>query len=118
MHRKKFKALFQQRLFTSQKKQRLFSCNELHKFQYDYEDINLKLLSFLLNHLQQLNSTSTIDEGMTNGPPIFAYLVFGPGGVSREKLSKPNKAMAWRDSGALLGVQARLRRVPVRLGLG
>jgi hypothetical protein len=26
------------------------------------------------------------DEGMTNGPPIFAYLVFGPGRVSLERL--------------------------------
>jgi raffinose synthase len=34
-----------------------------------------------------------IDEGMTNGPPIFAYLVFGPGRVSHERLSRPIKAM-------------------------
>jgi hypothetical protein len=33
------------------------------------------------------------DEGMTNGPPIFAYLVFGPGKVSLERLSRPIKAM-------------------------
>jgi hypothetical protein len=58
------------------------------------------------------------DEGMTNGPPIFAYLVFGPEGMSRERLSRPIKATAWRDSGALLGVQARLRGVQVRLELG
>jgi hypothetical protein len=32
------------------------------------------------------------DEGMTNGPPIFAYLVFGPGRVSLKRLSKPIKA--------------------------
>jgi hypothetical protein len=28
---------------------------------------------------------STGDEGMTNGPPIFAYLVFGPGRMSCEE---------------------------------
>jgi hypothetical protein len=32
------------------------------------------------------------DEGITNGPPIFAYLVFGPGRVSLEKLLRPIKA--------------------------
>jgi hypothetical protein len=32
------------------------------------------------------------DEGMTNGPPIFAYPVFGPGRVSLERLSRPIKA--------------------------
>jgi hypothetical protein len=31
------------------------------------------------------------DEGMTNGPPIFAYLVFGPGRVSLERLLRPIK---------------------------
>jgi hypothetical protein len=34
-----------------------------------------------------------VDEGMTNGPPIFAYLVFGPRRVSHERLSRPIKAM-------------------------
>jgi hypothetical protein len=32
------------------------------------------------------------DEGMTNGPPIFAYLVFGLGKVSLERLLRPIKA--------------------------
>jgi hypothetical protein len=32
------------------------------------------------------------DEGMTNGPPIFAYLVFDPGRVSLERLLRPVKA--------------------------
>jgi hypothetical protein len=31
------------------------------------------------------------DEGMTNGPPIFAYLVFDPGGVSLDRLLRPIK---------------------------
>jgi hypothetical protein len=33
------------------------------------------------------------DEGMTNRPSIFAYLIFGPGRVSLERLSRPMKAM-------------------------
>jgi hypothetical protein len=53
------------------------------------------------------------DEGMTNGSPIFAYLVFGPGGVSFERFSRPTKASARRGPRAILGVQARLRGVQV-----
>jgi hypothetical protein len=34
------------------------------------------------------------DEGMTNRPPIFAYLVFDPGRASHERLSRPIKAVA------------------------
>jgi hypothetical protein len=32
------------------------------------------------------------DEGMTNRPPIFAYLVFGSGKVYLERLLRPIKA--------------------------
>jgi hypothetical protein len=53
---------------------------------------------------------------MTNGSPIFAYLVFGPGRVSLERLSRPIKAMVYRGLGAKLGVQARTRRTGGRLG--
>jgi hypothetical protein len=31
---------------------------------------------------------------MTDGPPTFAYLVFGPGGVSQERLSRLIKIVA------------------------
>jgi hypothetical protein len=31
---------------------------------------------------------------MINGPLIFAYLVFGPGGVSVEKIARPTKIAA------------------------
>jgi hypothetical protein len=34
------------------------------------------------------------DEGMTDGPSIFAYLVFGPGGVSVEGIARPMKIVA------------------------
>jgi hypothetical protein len=58
------------------------------------------------------------DEGMINGPPIFAYLVFGPGRVSYERLPRPIKAVAWRGPGAIFGAQAKFRGVQVRLDLG
>jgi hypothetical protein len=58
------------------------------------------------------------DEGMTDGPPTFAYLVFGPGRGCCERLSRPVKAVAQRGPGAILGAQARIRGVQVRLGLG
>jgi hypothetical protein len=31
------------------------------------------------------------NEGMTNGPSIFAYLVFGPRGTSAEEIARPTK---------------------------
>jgi hypothetical protein len=31
------------------------------------------------------------DEAMPNGPSIFAYLVFGPGGTSAEGIARPMK---------------------------
>jgi hypothetical protein len=55
---------------------------------------------------------------MINGPPIFAYLVFGPGRVSHKRLLRPIKAVAWRGPGVIFGAQARFRGVQVRLDLG
>jgi hypothetical protein len=54
-----------------------------------------------------LHEQRVSDEGMTNRPPIFTYLVFGPGRASDERLSRPIKAVAWRGPGTILGVQAR-----------
>jgi hypothetical protein len=45
------------------------------------------------------------DEGMTNGPSIFTYLVFGPGRTSTEGITRPTKITAWRGPGARLAVQ-------------
>jgi hypothetical protein len=42
---------------------------------------------------------------MTNGPSIFAYLVFGPGRTSNEGITRPTKITAWRGLGARLAVQ-------------
>jgi hypothetical protein len=53
---------------------------------------------------------------MTNRPSIFAYLVFGPGGITVEGIARPMKIAAWRGLGAILGVQAKIRRVQAGLG--
>jgi hypothetical protein len=45
---------------------------------------------------------------MTNRPSIFAYLVFGPGGITAEKIARPTKIAAWRGLEAKLGVQANI----------
>jgi hypothetical protein len=58
------------------------------------------------------------DEGMTNRPSIFAYLVLGPGEITVEGVGRPIRTAAVRGPGATLGVQARIRRVQVGLVLG
>jgi hypothetical protein len=58
------------------------------------------------------------DEGMTNRPSIFAYLVFGPGKITVEGLVRPIRTAAGRGPGVTLGVQARIRRVQVGLVFG
>jgi hypothetical protein len=35
-----------------------------------------------------------VDEGMPNRPSIFAYLVFGPGGIIVEGVARPIKISA------------------------
>jgi hypothetical protein len=47
------------------------------------------------------------DEGMTNGPLIFAYLVFGPGEITIEGIATPVGAAAGCGPGTILGMQAR-----------
>jgi hypothetical protein len=42
---------------------------------------------------------------MLNRPSIFAYLVFGPGGVTAEGITRPIILIAWRGPGARLAVQ-------------
>jgi hypothetical protein len=74
--------------------------------------------SFLGASSLVINGLMDPDEGMIDGPPTFAYLVFGPGRVSLERLSRPIKVMAWRGPGAILGAQARFRGVQVRLVIG
>jgi hypothetical protein len=56
---------------------------------------------------RSLHSRCGVDEGMSNGPSIFAYLVFGPGGTSVEGIARPMKLIVWRGLGARLGVQCK-----------
>jgi hypothetical protein len=39
------------------------------------------------------------DKGMPNRPSIFAYLIFGPGGITVEGITRPMKILAWRGPG-------------------
>jgi hypothetical protein len=50
-------------------------------------------------------NSGAIDEGMTYGSSIFAYLVFGPGRASIEGIARPTKIAAWHGPGAKLDVQ-------------
>jgi hypothetical protein len=50
---------------------------------------------------------------MTNKPSIFAYLVFGPGGITVKGIARPIKTAAGQGLGAILGMQARIQRVQV-----
>jgi hypothetical protein len=51
------------------------------------------------------------DKGITNGPSIFAYLVFGLGKVIVEGAARPISAAVGSGPGTILGVQARIRGV-------
>jgi hypothetical protein len=42
---------------------------------------------------------NVVDEGMINRPSIFAYLVFGPGGITVEGIARPMKISACRGPG-------------------
>jgi hypothetical protein len=53
-----------------------------------------------------------VDEGMTHGSSILAYLVFGPGRTSTEGMARPMKMIAWRGPGARLDVQGEDSRRP------
>jgi hypothetical protein len=57
------------------------------------------------------------DEGMSNGPSIFVYLVFGPGGTFAKGIARPMKLIVWRGPGVRLGVQCKTQRDLVELGL-
>jgi hypothetical protein len=55
--------------------------------------------AFLLSSLD-----SAVDEGMTHGSSILAYLVFSPRRTSTEGMARPTSMIAWRGLGARLGV--------------
>jgi hypothetical protein len=58
----------------------------------------------MFTNCNYLINETPVDEGMTDGPSIFTYLVFGPGGVPVEGITRPMKIAAWRGPGATLGV--------------
>jgi hypothetical protein len=53
------------------------------------------------------NKHSHTDEGMTRGSLILAYLVFGPGRTSIERIARPTSIIVWRGPEARLGVQGK-----------
>jgi hypothetical protein len=79
---------------------------------YNQEGFRVRVLAIVFDYPRHSGAT---DEGMTNRPSIFAYLVFGPGGVSVERTAWPMQVAAWSGPGATLGIQARIRRVQVGL---
>jgi hypothetical protein len=58
------------------------------------------------------------DEGMTNRPSIFTYLVFSPGEITVEGIARPIRPAAGHGPGVILGVQARIRGVQIGLVFG
>jgi hypothetical protein len=62
----------------------------------------IRVLAIVFDYPRHSGAT---DEGMTNGPSIFAYLVFSLGGTSTEGLTRPTKTTAWRGPGARLAIQ-------------
>jgi hypothetical protein len=48
-----------------------------------------------------------LDEGMTHGSSILAYLVFSLGRASAEGMGRPISTTVWRGPGARLRVQCK-----------
>jgi hypothetical protein len=69
------------------------------------EGLRIRVPAIVFDYPRHSGAT---DEGMTNRPSIFTYLVFGPGGISVEGIARPMKIAAWRGPGAILGVQAKI----------
>jgi hypothetical protein len=76
------------------------------------KEIRVRVPAIVFDYPRHSGAT---DEGMTNRPLIFTYLVFGLGGITVEEIARPIKTAAERGPGATLGVQARIQRVQVGL---
>jgi hypothetical protein len=72
------------------------------------KEIRVRVPAIVFDYPRHSGAT---DEGMTNRPSIFAYLVFGPEEVTVEGVARPIRTAAGCGPGATLGVQARIRRV-------
>jgi hypothetical protein len=84
-------------------------------------------MAFLLLYVESSSSnfkhlleSMAVDEGMTCGSLIFAYLVFGLGRASTEGITRPMKIVAWHGPEEELDVQGKDSRRPswIRFGLG
>jgi hypothetical protein len=65
------------------------------------KEIQVRVPAIVFDYPRHSGAT---DEGMTNRPSIFAYLFFGPGGVSVERTAWPMKVATWSNPEATLGV--------------
>jgi hypothetical protein len=55
------------------------------------KEIRVRVPAIVFDYPRHSGAT---DEGMTNRPSIFAYLVFGPGGITVEGIARPIKTAA------------------------
>jgi hypothetical protein len=85
-------------------KANMVSCNQ--------KETRVRVPAIVFDYPRHSGATN---EGMTNRPSIFAYLVFDPGEITVEGVARPIKTAAGRGPGATLGVQARIRGVQVGL---
>jgi hypothetical protein len=67
----------------------------------DQEETRVRVPAIVFDYPRHSGAT---DEGMTNRPSIFAYLVFGPGKIIVEGVARPIRIVAGRGPGATLGV--------------
>jgi hypothetical protein len=70
-----------------------------------------------VNGKEREREGSVFDEGMTHGYSIFVYLVFGPRRTSIEGTARPMSMIDWRNPGARLDIQGKVRGDQVELGL-
>jgi hypothetical protein len=55
------------------------------------EEIQIRVPAIVFDYPKHSGATN---EGMTNRPSIFAYLVFGPGEITVEGIARPIKIAA------------------------
>jgi hypothetical protein len=58
---------------------------------YNQEEIRIRVPAIVFDYPRHSGAT---DEGMTNKPSIFAYLVFGLGRITVEGIARPIKTAA------------------------
>jgi hypothetical protein len=58
---------------------------------HNQKEIRVRVPAIVFDYPRYSGAT---DEGMTNRPSIFAYLVFGPGGITVKGIARPIKIAA------------------------